>query len=233
MPVLDYVSTQSQISNLKSQISNLKSHIESKSLGQINWIRFVALHFVVVNMRVPYVRVVLLLLIQCVLYVHAVVNTPLQIQSVSGSGSEAALSSLPSSSSSSSSSYTSVRSRSTSIEEAIPTHIELSTSGTIRTVVFDLRLHHMTSSPDGISIQHIGINGHMPGPTLRVRVGDEVVVRVVNELAQDTTLHFHGLKQKSSNLYDGVPGVTQCPIAPGTTFNYTFMAAEEPGQFYS
>lgn len=43
--------------------------------------------------------------------------------------------------------------------------------------------------------------------------------------------HWHGLFQRGTNFMDGVAGVTQCPIAPGHSFEYTFNA-DQPGTFW-
>jgi FtsP/CotA-like multicopper oxidase with cupredoxin domain len=37
-------------------------------------------------------------------------------------------------------------------------------------------------------------------------------------------MHWHGFLQTGTNQMDGVPGVTQCPIAPNATMTYTFRA---------
>jgi FtsP/CotA-like multicopper oxidase with cupredoxin domain len=63
-------------------------------------------------------------------------------------------------------------------------------------------------------------NGAAPGPTLRVRQGEPVRVVVENELDQDTTVHWHGIRLP--NAMDGVPGLTQPPIRPGENFTYEF-----------
>ena len=60
----------------------------------------------------------------------------------------------------------------------------------------------------------------MPGPTLRVKRGEELRVRLVNELPEPTTIHWHGLRLP--NAMDGVPLLTQPPIAPGASFDYRF-----------
>lgn len=63
-------------------------------------------------------------------------------------------------------------------------------------------------------------NGTVPGPVLRFRQGERARIEVRNALAQDTTVHWHGLRLP--NAMDGVPHVTQPPIAPGSTFVYEF-----------
>jgi FtsP/CotA-like multicopper oxidase with cupredoxin domain len=69
-----------------------------------------------------------------------------------------------------------------------------------------------------------GYEGIVPGPLLRVRQADELRVRLVNELEQPTVVHWHGLRLP--NAMDGVPHLTQMPIAPGESFDYRFVAPD-------
>lgn len=62
--------------------------------------------------------------------------------------------------------------------------------------------------------------GQVPGPVIRARQGERLRVRVENALAQETTVHWHGLRVP--NAMDGVPGLTQKAIAPGASFDYAF-----------
>jgi FtsP/CotA-like multicopper oxidase with cupredoxin domain len=64
------------------------------------------------------------------------------------------------------------------------------------------------------------IDGMVPGPTIRVTVGDHVRITLNNGLPKATALHWHGLLVPSSQ--DGVPGVGMQPIQPGQTFTYDF-----------
>ena len=66
----------------------------------------------------------------------------------------------------------------------------------------------------------LGYDGIAPGPTLRVRRGDELRVRLVNELAAPTSVHWHGIRVP--NAMDGVPQLTQPAVAPGASFDYRF-----------
>ena len=66
-----------------------------------------------------------------------------------------------------------------------------------------------------------GYDGTVPGPTLRVKQGDELKVRLINELRQSTVVHWHGLRLP--NAMDGVPHLTQMPIEPGASFDYHFV----------
>ena len=67
-------------------------------------------------------------------------------------------------------------------------------------------------------------NGSVPGPELRVPQGAKVRVRVRNGLAEETTVHWHGVRVP--NGMDGVPHLTQPPIKPGGEFLYEFDAVD-------
>ncbi len=71
-------------------------------------------------------------------------------------------------------------------------------------------------------------NGQFPGPEIRVTEGERLRVTVENRLAEDTTIHWHGVPVPNS--MDGVPGLTQAPIGPGQTFVYDFIA-DVPGSY--
>ena len=64
----------------------------------------------------------------------------------------------------------------------------------------------------------------MPGPLLRVKQGDEVKVRLVNDLAEATAVHWHGVRLR--NAMDGAPPLTQPPVGPGQSFDYRFVAPD-------
>lgn len=66
--------------------------------------------------------------------------------------------------------------------------------------------------------------GQVPGPELRIRQGDRLQVAVTNGLAEETTVHWHGVRVP--NAMDGVPHLTQLPIGPGETFQYEFEAPD-------
>jgi FtsP/CotA-like multicopper oxidase with cupredoxin domain len=68
------------------------------------------------------------------------------------------------------------------------------------------------------TVRMLGYNGSIPGPTLKVPQGSEIIVHVVNEGDLDTTVHWHGLRLE--NRYDGVPHETQAPIPVGGEFTY-------------
>src|SRR5438552_12851134 len=62
------------------------------------------------------------------------------------------------------------------------------------------------------------------GPTLRARRGGEVRVRLVNDMAEPTAIHWHGVRLP--NAMDGVPGLTQAAVEPGASFEYRFVVPD-------
>ncbi|KAK9461075.1 Cupredoxin [Lipomyces oligophaga] len=80
---------------------------------------------------------------------------------------------------------------------------------------FDWHIKSAEFSPDGVVREMFLVNNIFPGPVIRAKRGDRIRIRVHNELDvfnQSTSLHFHGLYQRGTNVMDGVPGVTQCGI---------------------
>lgn len=75
-----------------------------------------------------------------------------------------------------------------------------------------------------------GFDGKVPGPVLRVKQGQPLSVTVTNRLEQPTSVHWHGLR--IANAMDGVPGLTQEPIAPGETFTYRFTPPDAGTYWY-
>jgi FtsP/CotA-like multicopper oxidase with cupredoxin domain len=68
------------------------------------------------------------------------------------------------------------------------------------------------------TVRMLGYNGSIPGPTLKVQQGTEIIVNVSNQGDLDTTVHWHGLRLE--NRFDGVPHETQAPIPVGGEFTY-------------
>ena len=67
-------------------------------------------------------------------------------------------------------------------------------------------------------------DGTLPGPEIRARRGERLWISVENALDEETTVHWHGVRVP--NAMDGVPHLTQAPIAPGETFTYEFDAVD-------
>ncbi|KAK2028375.1 multicopper oxidase [Colletotrichum zoysiae] len=77
------------------------------------------------------------------------------------------------------------------------------------------------------------INGGFPGPTIKANWGDKVRVRVVNNLRTNgTSIHWHGVRQLNNNVNDGVNGITECPIAPGSSKTYEWRAEQYGTSWY-
>ncbi|KAI1172399.1 multicopper oxidase-domain-containing protein [Nemania sp. FL0916] len=88
------------------------------------------------------------------------------------------------------------------------------------------------ASPDGVRRPVMLINGQFPGPLIEMNEGDTLLVNVRNEASNATALHWHGIFQNGTNWMDGAAGVTQCPIAPGQTFNYFFKVTGQSGTYF-
>jgi FtsP/CotA-like multicopper oxidase with cupredoxin domain len=71
-------------------------------------------------------------------------------------------------------------------------------------------------------------NGMYPGPTLKAKKGDRIIVHFKNDLPEPTTIHWHGLR--ISDQMDGSPRI-QAPIKPGESFTYDYVAPD-PGSFW-
>ena len=95
---------------------------------------------------------------------------------------------------------------------------------------FDLTVSAFPVRIDGRAAQAVGVNGSVPGPLIRLREGDEVTLNVTNALAQDTSVHWHGLLVPFH--MDGVPGVSFPGIAPGETFEYRFAVRQNGTYWY-
>jgi FtsP/CotA-like multicopper oxidase with cupredoxin domain len=82
---------------------------------------------------------------------------------------------------------------------------------------FDLEIAPVTKEIGGNTLRMLAYNGSIPGPTLRVQEGSEIVVNVRNEGDLEATVHWHGLRL--DNRYDGTHE-TQAPIPVGGSFTY-------------
>jgi CopA family copper-resistance protein len=74
------------------------------------------------------------------------------------------------------------------------------------------------------------VNGDLPAPTLRWKEGSSVVLRVTNNLAVDTSIHWHGIILPAD--MDGVPGLSFPGIRPGETFEYRFPVLQSGTYWY-
>jgi FtsP/CotA-like multicopper oxidase with cupredoxin domain len=98
-------------------------------------------------------------------------------------------------------------------EAGRPALLELADGDTL-----DLQVGPVAKRLGDTTVRMLGYNGSIPGPTLKVQQGSEIIVHVENNGDLDTTVHWHGLRLE--NKYDGVPHETQAPIPVGGEFTY-------------
>src|SRR5262249_48397923 len=80
----------------------------------------------------------------------------------------------------------------------------------------------------GVVATSLTFNGIVPGPLIRVKVNDKVIVHFTNNSPIPASIHWHGIEL--TNPSDGT-GITQNPVEPGGTFTYAFITPR-PGVFF-
>lgn len=86
-------------------------------------------------------------------------------------------------------------------------------------------------APEGYAETQVwGYEGRAPGPELRAAQGTRLARRLINDLPQPTTVHWHGIR--IDNAMDGVPGLTQEVVAPGGGFDYDFVLPDAGTYWY-
>ncbi len=101
--------------------------------------------------------------------------------------------------------------------------------GDVKEFLLYVDFHEQELAP-GMRIHTLAFNGQVPGPELRVNIGDKVRVRFENRTELNHTIHWHGMYVPWR--MDGVPYVTQMPVMPGQTFTYEFEAKPYGTHFY-
>ncbi len=91
--------------------------------------------------------------------------------------------------------------------------VELPHGGTL-----DLEAGLVRRELGGRSLAMLAFNGQHPGPLIKVAEGSTIFVHFTNRTPWPTSVHWHGVRL--DNRFDGVPGVTQEPVAPGESFRY-------------
>ncbi|KAF2862489.1 multicopper oxidase [Piedraia hortae CBS 480.64] len=107
-------------------------------------------------------------------------------------------------------------------------------------VTADTRKYEFTISrsviyADGVARDVILVNDQFPGPVIEANWGDWVEVKVNNNITspeEGTSLHWHGQPLANTPWEDGVSGISQCPIAPGTSFTYRWRAEAHGTSWY-
>jgi FtsP/CotA-like multicopper oxidase with cupredoxin domain len=101
--------------------------------------------------------------------------------------------------------------------------VNLSRDPHIVEVNLEARLAQVEIAP-GQRVEAWTYNGTLPGPLIRVRVGDRLIVHFTNKLPQPTTVHWHGVRVPIE--MDGVPEISQPEVKPGGTFTYDFTVPD-------
>ncbi|MFH6944460.1 multicopper oxidase domain-containing protein [Flavobacterium sp. FlaQc-50] len=99
-----------------------------------------------------------------------------------------------------------------------------------KVVRYDLYVRDTIVNFSGKEKHAFAVNGQIPMPTLTFTEGDTAEIYVHNELKENTSLHWHGLFLP--NKEDGVPYLTQMPIAPKTTHKYSFPIIQNGTYWY-
>nr|CAB3465028.1 unnamed protein product [Digitaria exilis] len=76
------------------------------------------------------------------------------------------------------------------------------------------------------------VNGQFPGPKVVVREGDRLIVQIHNNINNNVTFHWHGVRQLRSGWADGPSYITQCPIRPGQSYAYNFRIVGQRGTLW-
>ncbi|VAX27816.1 Multicopper oxidase [hydrothermal vent metagenome] len=79
----------------------------------------------------------------------------------------------------------------------------------------------------GTTTQIVGMNNSYPGPTIRVKKGEEFSVLFENQHNIESTIHWHGLLVPE--LMDGQP---KDPVLPGTSYRYSFPVFQRAGTYF-
>ncbi|RWR95399.1 laccase-17 [Cinnamomum micranthum f. kanehirae] len=103
-------------------------------------------------------------------------------------------------------------------------------AGITRHYRFNIQLQSVTRLCHSRSI--VTVNGQFPGPRIVAREGDRVVVKVVNQVQNNVTIHWHGVRQLRNGWADGPAYVTQCPIQTGQSYIYNFTITGQRGTLF-
>jgi FtsP/CotA-like multicopper oxidase with cupredoxin domain len=93
---------------------------------------------------------------------------------------------------------------------------------------FDLRIAPVAKRLGDATVRMLAYNGSIPGPTLKVREGSELIVDIENQGDMEATVHWHGLRLE--NRYDGTHE-TQTPIQVGERYSAR-VTFPDPGVYW-
>ncbi|KAF7845469.1 laccase-17-like [Senna tora] len=95
---------------------------------------------------------------------------------------------------------------------------------------FNVKLQNVTRLCQTKSI--VTVNGQFPGPRIIAREGDRLVIKVVNHVQYNLSIHWHGIRQLKSGWADGPAYITQCPIQTGQSYVYNFTVVGQRGTLW-
>ena len=96
---------------------------------------------------------------------------------------------------------------------------------------YSLTIDRQAVNVTGTPVQSLTINGQLPGPTLRFKESEDVVIHVSNRLGEDASMHWHGILLPGQ--MDGVPGLNgYSGIKPGETYTYRFKIRQSGTYWY-
>ncbi|KAL3579914.1 hypothetical protein D5086_017749 [Populus alba] len=103
-------------------------------------------------------------------------------------------------------------------------------AGITRHYKFNIKLTNVTRLCHTKSM--VTVNGKFPGPRVVAREGDRLVVKVVNHVPNNISIHWHGIRQLQSGWADGPSYITQCPIQTNQTYVYNFTITGQRGTLF-
>ncbi|KAL4610339.1 hypothetical protein ACB092_08G043900 [Castanea dentata] len=103
-------------------------------------------------------------------------------------------------------------------------------AGITRHYKFDIKLQNVTRLCHTKSI--ITVNGQFPGPRIVAREDDHLLIKVVNHVQNNISIHWHGIRQLQTGWADGPAYVTQCPIQTGHNYVYNFTIVGQRGTLF-
>jgi len=111
----------------------------------------------------------------------------------------------------------------------IPEAIDINPDPAIVEIELEAKLAEIEFIP-GVKTPVWTYNGQVPGPHIKARMGDRVIIHFRNSLPEETTIHWHGVRVP--NDMDGAPGMTQDPVAPEGQFRYEFVVRDAGTYWY-
>ncbi|KAL1819774.1 hypothetical protein ACET3Z_014643 [Daucus carota] len=95
---------------------------------------------------------------------------------------------------------------------------------------FNVRLQNVTRLCHTRSV--VTVNGKFPGPRIVAREGDRLLIKVINHVPNNISIHWHGIRQIRSGWADGPAYITQCPIQTGQSYMYNYTIVGQRGTLF-